>query len=145
MPNSTSHVRETAYRDASRTLDYFITGLACLFFLCSFLFSVVEEQPLAVILDTAATVLFALAAVAGLKKLEYYVAILGTEFSIGLAELNQTKLAPGKSSAVLRAMNETIEKVTSRAVLAHHLRSWLLVFGVLALVISRMIQAIDRL
>ena len=140
MAESPLQTQEHAYRDASRGFDYFVTGLSALLFLSTALFFEVGQRSLVSALDVAAIVLFALAVVAGLKKLEYYVAVLGTNYSIALTEANQTNLTVRESTAVLRDLNDTIERLSSRASIVHSLRNWMLLLGVLAVTGSRILD-----
>lgn len=133
--------REQAYRSASRAVDTFVTGLSALLFLATAFFFEIAESPMLRALDTAAIVLFALAVVAGVKKLEYYVAVLGADYSIALTETNQSNLTVRESTAVLRDLNETFERLSTRAAIVHDLRNWTLVLGVGALALVRILDA----
>ena len=142
MVNSGLQIREQAYRSASRAFDYFVTGLSVLLFLATVLFFDVGQEPVSRVLDTAAIVLLALAVVTGLKKLEYYVGVLGADYSIALTETNQAHLTVRESTAVLRDLNDTVERLTQRASVVHRLRNWLLVVGILAVVVSRVVETL---
>jgi hypothetical protein len=83
--------------------------------------------------------MFMLAVIAGLKKLEYYVAILGADFSIALTETNQRDLTIRESTAVLRDLNEAVENLSSRASVVHRLRNWFLVLGLALMIASRLL------
>jgi hypothetical protein len=143
MVNNGLQIREQAYRSASRAFDYFVTGLSVLLFLATVLFFDVGQEPVSRVLDTAAIVLLGLAVVTGLKKLEYYVGVLGADYSIALTETNQTHLTVRESTAVLRDLNETVESLTNRAAVVHRLRNWFLVLGILVLIASRLLQAVQ--
>lgn len=132
--------REQTYRSASRAFDYFVTGLSALLFLATALLFEMAQSPMLRVLDAAAIVLFAIAVVAGLQKLEYFVAVLGTDYSIALTEANQTDLTVRESTAVLRDLNDTVERLSNRAAIVHSLRNWLLVLGILAVTTSRVLD-----
>jgi len=133
--------REQAYRSASRAFDYFVTGLSALLFLATALFFEMAQSPMLRVLDAAAIVLFALAVVAGLQKLEYFVAVLGTDYSIALTETNQAELTVRESTTVLRDLHDTVERLSSRASIAHRFRKWMLALGVIALTVWRILDA----
>jgi len=138
MPDSRLQTQEHAYRDASRAYDYFVTGLSSLLFLSTALFFEPGQKPQVLnVLDVAAIVLFALAVVAGLKKLEYYVAVLGTDYSIALTKTNQSQLTFRESTGVVRDLNDAVERLTQRASVAHRLRSWFFLLGLVTLIASR--------
>ena len=141
MVNSGLQIREQAYRSASRAFDYFVTGLSVLLFLATVLFFDVGQGPVSRILDSAAIVLFALAVVAGMKKLEYYVGVLGADYSLALTETNQTHLTVRESTAVLRDLNETVERLSNKASVVHRVRNWLLILGILTVIASRLLDA----
>jgi hypothetical protein len=132
--------KEQAYRSASRAVDSFVTGLSALLFLATAFFFEIAESPMLRALDTAAIVLFALAVIAGVKKLEYYVAVLGADYSIALAERNQTNLTVRESTAVVRELNDTVERLTQRASFVHRLRNSLLILGILTVIASRLLD-----
>ena len=132
--------REQTYRSASRAFDYFVAGLSSVLFLATALLFEMAQSPMLRVLDAAAIVLFAVAVVAGLQKLEYYVAVLGTDYSIALTEANQTDLTVRESTAVLRDLNDTVERLSNRAAIVHSLRNWLLVLGILAVTTSRVLD-----
>jgi len=130
--------RENTYRDASRTFDYFVTGLCSLLFFLTALFLEVGQGPVVLgALDGTAIVFFAISVVAGVKKLEYYVAVLGTDYSLALVESSQTSLTVDDSMAVLDDLHQTIDKLTFTASLAHRLRNWFLGLGILAATASK--------
>jgi hypothetical protein len=132
--------REQAYRSASRAFDYFVTGLSALLFLAAALSFEIGQTPIVRALDAAAIVLFALAVVAGLKKLEYYVAILGADYSIGLTESNQTNLTVRESTGVLRDLKTTIERLSMKASVVHRFRNWLLILGIITVIASLLLD-----
>jgi len=140
MVNSGLQIQEQAYRNASRAFDYFVTGLSVLLFLATVLFFDVGQEQVSRVLDTAAIVLFALAVVAGVKKLEYYVAVLGADYSIALTETNQTHLTVRESTAVVRDLNETVERLSNKASVVHRFRNWLLILGILTVIASRLFE-----
>jgi hypothetical protein len=143
MANNGLQLREQAYRTASRTYDYFVTGLSSVLFLATALTFEVGRRPLWNALEAAAITLFVLAVIAGLKKLEYYVAVLGADYSIALTQANQRDLTVRESTAVLRDLNETVESLSHRASVVHRLRNWFLVLGILAIIASRLVQVIQ--
>lgn len=143
MANDGLRYRERAYRKASRTYDYFVTGLSSLLFLATALTFEVARRPLLNVLEVAAIMMFMLAVIAGLKKLEYYVAVLGADYSIALTETNHGNFTVRETTAVLRDLNETVESLTHRASVVHRLRNWFLVLGVLAMIASRVTQVIQ--
>lgn len=137
MAESELQTRERSYRDASRGYDYFTTGLASVLFLATAIFFEANRGVVvSATLELAATILFALAVFTGLKKLEYYLAILGAGYSIALTESNQTTMTARESIAVLRDLNETVESLSNRAAFVHRVRHWCLVLGVLAMIAS---------
>ena len=135
--------REQAYRSASRAFDYFVTGLSALLFLATALLFEMAQSPMLRVLGAAAIVLFAMAVVAGLQKLEYFVAVLGADYSIALTETNQAELTVRESTAVLRDLNETVESLTNRAAVVHRLRNWFLVLGILTMIASRLLRTVQ--
>jgi hypothetical protein len=143
MANNGLQLREQAYRTASRTYDYFVTGLSSVLFLATALTFEVGRRPLWNALEAAAITLFVLAVIAGLKKLEYYVAVLGADYSIALTQANQRDLTVRESTAVLRDLNETVEGLSHRVSVVHRLRNWFLVLGILAIIASRLVQVIQ--
>ena len=143
MVDSGLQIREQAYRNASRAFDYFATGLSALLFLATLLFFDVGQEPVSRVFDTAAIVLFALAVVTGVKKLEYYVAALGTDYSIALTETNQTHLTVRESTAVLRDLNDAVAGLSSKALVVHRFRNWLLILGILTVIASRILDVVQ--
>lgn len=141
MVNSGLENRERAYRDASRGSDYFVTGLSLVLFLASVMRFEVDQLILCTALDTATVVLFVSALLVGLKKLEYTVAVLGADYSVGMAQADQANLTVRESTAVLRDLNETIERLSGRAAIVHVLRNWMLGLGLVALTLSRILDA----
>lgn len=135
--------QERAYRGASQGFDYCIIGVSSLLLVCS-AFSIGAARPLAVsnVLALIALLLFALSLVAGLRKLEYYVVILGTNYSLSQTEGDRTARASGSSPSVLSQLQETIQHMSNRASLAHRLRGWFLLLGILALIASRVAVAL---
>ncbi len=140
MLDSRIQAREEAYRTASRRLDFFVTGLTSLFFLSSLFFLGGGNGTFGVVHLVAAPVLFALSIVAGLKKLEYFVAILGTDYTTSLTEADRTSLTVRESTAVLRDLKSTIELLSARASVAHRIRNWSLVLGLVLMIGSRMLE-----
>ena len=134
--------QEQTYRSASRAFDYFVTGLSALLFLATAHFFETGESPVLRVLDAAAIVLFAMAIVAGLQKLEYFVAVLGTDYSIALTETNRTKLTVRELTALLRDLNQTVEHLSNVASVVHRLRKWFLVLGIFALTTSQVLRLI---
>ena len=143
MVNSGLQLRERAYRSASQTFDYFVVGLSSVLFLATALTFGIGRTLIWSALDATAIVLLALAVVAGLKKLEYYVAVLGADYSIAMTETNQGNLTMREASAVLRDLNDTVESLTYRASVVHRLRNWFLVLGIFALIASRLLRAVQ--
>jgi hypothetical protein len=107
---------ERAYRGASQAFDYCVIGVSSLL-LVSSVFSIGAAPPLAVsnVLALTALLLFALSLIAGLRKLEYYVVILGTNYSLSQAEGERGVQATGSSSRVLSQLHETIQHMSNRA------------------------------
>jgi hypothetical protein len=89
--------------------------------------------------ELAAPTLFALAVFAGLKKLEYYVAILGADYSLAMTEENNA-LGARDSAAVIRDLNETVDRLSSRASFTHRFRNWCLVLGILSVIAERLLE-----
>ena len=145
MVNSGLQIREQDYRSASRAFDYFVTGLSSVLFLATALFFDVGQRPILKVLGTAAIILFALAVITGLKKLEYFVSVLGADYSIALTEGNQHNLTVRETTAVVRDLKDTVELLSNKASVAHRLRNWFLVLGVLALIASRVLQVTHSL
>jgi hypothetical protein len=143
MANSRLEIGEQAYRSASRAFEFFVTGLSSALFLATAFTFGADPRPLWSVLDAATIILFALAVIAGLKKLEYSVAVLGADYSIALAETNRTELTVRESTAVLRDLNETVESLTNRAAVVHRLRNWFLVLGILTLIASPLLRAVQ--
>jgi hypothetical protein len=137
MVNSGLQIKEQAYQSASRAFEYFVTGLASVLFLATAFSLEAGQPPLASALDVAAVILFVVSIVAGLKKLEYSVAILGADYTVGLTEADQTSLTVRESNAVLRDLNETIEQLSDRASFVYRLRNWSLLLGLVMLITSR--------
>jgi len=140
MVNSGLQFREQAYRSASRGFDYFVTGLSVLLFLATAFFLEMAQGPILRVLDAAAIVFFALAVVAGMKKSEYFVAVLGANYSIALTEENQKSLTVRETTAVVRDLNDTIERLSNRASVVHRFRNWLLILGILTVIASRLLE-----
>ena len=140
MVNSGLEIREQDYRSASRVFDYFVTGLSSILFLATALLFEGGQFPVLRILRTAAIILFALAVITGLKKLEYFVAVLGADYSIGLTEGNQHNLTVRETTAVVRDLNETVERLSDKASVAHRLRNWFLILGILTVIASRIFE-----
>ena len=143
MVNNGLQLREQAYRTASRTYDYFVTGASAVFFLATVLTFEVGPRPLWNALEAAAILMFVLAVIAGLKKLEYYVAVLGADYSIALTRTDQRDLTVRESTAVLRDLNETVENLSNRASVVHRLRNWFLLLGLLLMIASRFLPVIQ--
>ena len=135
--------RESAYRGASRTLDFFVTGLTSLFFLSSLFFPGGGDRAIGVGFLVAASVLFALAILAGLKKVEYLVAILGADYTAGLTEADHTSLTVREATTVLRDLKDTIDLLSARASFAHRVRNWSLVLGLLMMTGSRALELVS--
>jgi hypothetical protein len=133
------HAREAAYREASRAFDYFMTGLAAVFFLVTAL-SLEAHVPVVSALDLVSVVLFTLALIAGLRKLENYVTILGTDYSIALTQSGGSGLAARDAAAVLEDLADTLEKLSMKASLVHRARNWFLVLGIVACALSRILE-----
>lgn len=145
MVNSGLQIREQDYRSASRVFDYFVTGLSLLLFLATALFFDVGQTPVLGVLGSAAIVLFALAVITGLKKLEYFVAILGADYSIALTEGNRQNLTVRETTAVVRDLNDTVERLSIKASAAHSLRNWFLILGILTVIASRVFEVAQDL
>jgi hypothetical protein len=145
MVNGGLQIKEQAYRSASRAFDYLVAGLSSVFFLATTLTFETGRRPVWSALDTAVIILFALAIFAGLKKLEYSVAVLGADYSIALTEADQRNLTVRESAAVLRDLNETVESLTNRATAVHRLRNWFFVLGILTMISSRLLRAVQAL
>jgi len=143
MVNSGLQIREQDYRSASRAFDYSVTGLSSILFLATVLFFDVGQTPVLRVLGTAAIILFALAVITGLKKLEYFVAVLGADYSIALTEGNQHSLTVRETTAVVRDLNDTVERLSNKASVAHRLRNWFLMLGILALITWRLLSVVQ--
>jgi hypothetical protein len=143
MVNNGLQFREQAYRSASRTFDYFVTGLSSVLFLATVLTFEVGRRPIRSALEVAAIILFVLAVITGLKKLEYFVAVLGADYSIAMTETNQGNLTMRETSAVLRDLNDTVESLSHRASIVHRLRNWFLVLGLVAMIAPRFFGVIQ--
>lgn len=142
MENNGLRFREQAYRSASRTFDYFVTGLSSVLFLATALAFDAGRRSIGGALEASAMILFVVAVITGLKKLEYYVAVLGADYSIALTETERSKLTVRETTAVLRDLNQTVEGLTHRAAVVHRLRNWFLVLGLLAMIASRLLETI---
>jgi hypothetical protein len=140
MVNSGLQIREQGYRRASQVNDYFVTGLSVLLFLATGLFFDVGQEPVLRVLDAAAIVLFALAVVAGLKKLEYYVAVLGADYTVGLTQADQNNLTVRETTSVVRDLHDTVERLSTKASVVHRLRNWLLILGIFTVIVSRLLE-----
>ena len=137
--NGGLQIRERAYRMASQANDYLVAGTSILLFVTALLlFEAGGTQPVRVV-GVVAVSLLALSVIVGLMKLEHVLAVLGADFTMAVTETNATDLTVRESTAVLRDLKETIERLSARASLAHRLRNWLLVSGILALVLSRIL------
>lgn len=133
--------RETVYRQAARVFDYFMTGLAAVFLLTSGV-TMGSEHSLPEILDLIAIVLFALALIAGISKLEAFITILGSEYSIAVTQRGHSGLSVQDSAAVLRDLGETVEKLSYRAALIHRARHLATLSGVLFIALSALVEVI---
>ena len=140
MVNSGLQNREQDYRSASRAFDYFVTGLSSVLFLATALFFDVGQTPVLGVLGTAAIILFALAVITGLKKLEYFVAVLGADYSIALTEGNPHKLTVRETTAVVRDLKDTVDLLSNKASVAHSLRNWFLMLGILTVIAARVFE-----
>jgi len=140
MVNNGLQIREQGYRSASRVFDYFVAGLSSTLFLATALFFDVGQTPVLGVLGTAAIILFALAVITGLKKLEYFVAVLGADYSIELTEGNQHNLTVRETTAVVRDLNDTVERLSNKASVAHRFRNWFLFLGILTVIASRIYE-----
>lgn len=143
MVNSGLQSREQGYRSASRAFDYFVVGLSSILFLATALFFDFGQTPASGVLGTAAVILFALAVITGLKKLEYFVAVLGADYSIALTEGNPHNLTVRETTAVVRDLKETVELLSNRASVAHSLRNWFLILGILTLITWRLLSVVQ--
>jgi hypothetical protein len=143
MVNGGLQIKEQGYRSASRAFDYFVVGLSSVLFLATALTFEAGRQPVVGILDTATIVLFALAVIVGLKKLEYSVAVIGADYSIALTEANPSNRSVRETTAVLRDLNETVESLTNRASIVHRLRNWLLVLGIATMIASFLVSLVS--
>jgi hypothetical protein len=136
--------RERAYREASRMFDYFVTGLSSMLFLSmALLFEAGQRPMVSSALDVTAIVLFAVSVFAGTKKLEYYVAVLGADYSIALSTTHQANMKVLESPAVLQDLNQTVERLSNVASLAHRVRNWFLGIGILAVTASRVLELLQ--
>lgn len=143
MVNSGLQIKEQAYRSASRAFEYFVTGLSSVLFLATAFTFEAGQRPLSSALGAAAIILFALAVVAGLKKLEYSVAILGADYSIALTESNRSNLTTRDSTTVFRDLNDTVDQLSDRASIVHGLRNWFLILGISSVIVRCAIEAIS--
>jgi hypothetical protein len=142
MPGSRLGEDERAYRGASLGFDYFVTGLAALFFLVSLvLIGIGRSSTMSILPQIASVLLFALSLVAGIKKLEYFVAVLGSNYAITQAATEDAGGHP-QDSQVLRDLHSTTERLSMKASLAHRLRNWSLVLGILFLVVSELLETL---
>lgn len=144
MVNSGLQIREQSYRSASRAFDYFVVGLSSILFLATALFFDIGQTPVSGVLGTAAVVLFALAVISGLKKLEYFVAVLGADYSIALTEGNPHNLTVRETTAVVRDLKETVELLSNKASVAHSLRNWFLMIGILTVIAWRVFSVFQK-
>lgn len=140
MVNSGLQIREQGYRSASRAFDYFVVGLSSILFLATALFVEVGQTPVSGVLGTAALVLFALATITGLKKLEYFVAVLGADYSISLTEGNPHNLTVRETTAVVRDLKDTVEMLSNKASVAHRVSNGFLILGILTVIASRIFE-----
>lgn len=143
MVNGGLQIKEQGYRSASRAFDYFVVGLSSVLFLATALTFETGRRPGLGVLDITAIVFFALAVIVGLKKLEYSVAVIGADYSIALTETNRAEFTVRESTAVLRDLNETLEALTNRAAAVHRLRNWFVVLGILTMIASRLLRAVQ--
>ena len=140
MAQNGLQTKEHTYRNASRAFDYFVTGLSSILFLATvFFFDRGQGAAVSSLLKFAAVALFAMAVFAGLKKLEYYVAILGADYSLAMTEGNNA-LGARESAAIIRDLNETVDRLSARASFTHRFRNWCLVFGILSVIAERLLE-----
>lgn len=131
--------REIAYRQAARVFDYFVTGTAGVFFLVSIVI-LNSQNRFAMILDLVAVILFALGLIAGLRKLEACITILGTDYSIAVTRSGGSGFSVGDRNAILEDLGDTLEKLSHRAALVHRARNWYIVLGIAAIAFSRVLE-----
>jgi hypothetical protein len=133
--------RESEYREASRTFDYFVTGFSSLFLLFAALFfEITQHRVASSALGVAAIALFAVSVISGVKKLEYSVTILGAYYSVVLTESGQSNLASGESTAVLQDLHDTIVSFTNKASFVHRLRNWAFGLGIVFLTAAKIFE-----
>lgn len=134
---------ENAYRGASQALDFFVTGLSSLFLVSSLFVETGDHAWRTTnILQVIAMLLFAVAVISGVRKLEGFVAILGTNFALARAEEHHSAGTPASSSGVLKDLYDTVERLSVTASRAHVTRNWSFTLGILCLVVSRSFAAL---
>ena len=131
-----------SYRDASRVLDILASGVsAAMLIAAAALYSPGEGVSPAGVLDPAAILLFAMALLTGLRKVEQTVMVLGTSFTILESEMNARGGDIGADVGNLDELRQAVHIISLKAAKAHRARNWFLAVGILVFVAARVMAA----
>lgn len=134
MSESFLMAEKQAYRDAAKGYDYFVSGVStALLIAAAYLSSKIETFSVESALDLSAIVLFSISLIAGLRKMEQTVMVLGTSCTLLETQLNAGAVQP---DGVGEELNLALEVVSHRAARTHRLRNWSLILGVVAFILA---------
>ncbi|MCP4903183.1 MAG: hypothetical protein GY906_39985 [bacterium] len=133
-PSSNLASEKEAYRAATQQSDHFITGVSALLLIAGVVrFDPSDGLSAASIVELTAILLFALALLAGLRKMDHTSMILGTSFTILESQMNPKAATEGPAAGITNELNYALQVVSQRAARAHRLRYWAVTLGILAL------------
>ena len=131
-----------AYRDASRGFDTLVSGVSAAMLIAAAALYSPENGVFPVgIFDLSAILLFSLALLTSLRKVEQTVMVLGTTYTILDAEMNARGGGVDPAAGNVDDLRQAVQIVSLRATKAHRFRNWFLATGILVFLAAKVIAA----